>query len=48
MSACVHCGKPIDFSRGTRVEKFAENVKVVTITVKCPYCGKWNTKEIKQ
>ena len=51
MDKCVKCGKPIDFgvSRGTKKWKIDKSLKKRrTVTIRCPHCQTWNSKEVEE
>lgn len=51
MDKCVNCAKPIDFGvrRETTTWKIDKSMKEKrTITVRCPHCGAYNSKEVEE
>ena len=52
MDTCYSCKKPIDSSGAKEVLRYEKSLSrsgpKKTLTVQCPHCGKWNSKEVKQ
>jgi len=53
MDTCANCGKPIDFGvknerRSWKIDKSRTEPEKKTVSVRCPYCGTWNSKEVEE
>jgi DNA-directed RNA polymerase subunit RPC12/RpoP len=52
MDKCTKCGKPIDFGDKHeqslwKIDKMEKREKKI-VTVRCPDCGTWNSKEVEK